>query len=81
VTRLELRNIPAREIAESLLAQFGGENGAGGVTGEGWSVALIAGESAFVGRFRVPVLFVDVSGAREGEVVQFLRLKTMRGGG
>lgn len=81
MTRLEVRNLPAGQIAAYLTAELGGTERDGTVTGDGWSVRFVRGEPAAVGRFRVPVLFVDIEGAREDEVAAFVRRKTMRGGG
>lgn len=80
-TRLEIRNIRAREIARYLLDEMHGTGDETVVRGRDWSVHLVPGEPALVGRHPVPVLFLDIEGEREAEVVQFLRQKTMRGGG
>lgn len=79
--RLEVRNLPPAQIAGYLVDELGGAHRDGVVTGDGWIVRLTRGEPAAVGRFRVPVLFVDIDGPREHEVTTFLRRKTMRGGG
>ena len=81
MTRLEVRNLPAEQIAGYLVDELGGAPGDGAVSGEGWTVRFVRGEPALVGHFRVPVLFIDVDGPREQEVATFVRRKTMRGGG
>jgi len=81
VTRLEVRNMRPREIAPYLVDELGGVGDDDTVSGDGWTVRFLPGEPAAVGRFRVPVLFIEVAGEREAEVAQFLRQKTMRGGG
>ncbi|GAB4320792.1 MAG: hypothetical protein Kow0010_00820 [Dehalococcoidia bacterium] len=81
MTRLEVRNLPAVQIATCLVDELGGAQHDGGVSGDGWTVRFVRGEPAMVGRFRVPVLFIEVDGPREQEVAAFVRRKTMRGGG
>lgn len=81
MTRLEVRNLRPALIAGYLRDELGGTGDDTAVHGEGWRVGLVAGEPAGVGRYHVPVLFLDVEGAREAEVTAFLRQKTMRGGG
>jgi hypothetical protein len=81
MTRLEVRNLPAKEIAAYLVEEMGGAGDHATVTGDGWIVRLVRGETASVGRFRVPVLFIDIEGEREDEIARFVRQRTMRGGG
>ena len=81
MTLLEVRNLKPALIASYLREEFDGDGDDEGVAGEGWRVHLRVGEPAGVGRFRVPVLFLEIEGQREAEVTAFLRRKTMRGGG
>jgi hypothetical protein len=81
VARLEVRNIREDEIAGYLVAEMDGVARDGSVDGDGWRVRFSRGETAAIGSFRVPVLFIDVEGPREAELVAFLRRRTMRGGG
>jgi hypothetical protein len=81
MTRLEVRNLPPADITRDLVREMAGVECDGGVDGEGWTVRFVRGEPAGVGRFKVPVLFIDIAGEREAEVTQFVRRKTMRGGG
>ena len=81
MTRLEIRNLRLEEIRAQLLREMGGTVEGTRVDGDGWSVDFVVGEPARVGRMAVPVLFLDVSGAREAEVAHYLRLRTRRGGG
>ncbi len=81
MTRLEIRNLRADEIRAQLLREMGGTVDGTRVDGDGWSVDFVVGEPAKVGRMLVPVLFLDVSGARAAEIAHYLRLRTMRGGG
>ena len=81
MTRLEVRNLKPELIASYLREEFDGDGDDEAVEGEGWRVDLRVGEPAGVGRFRVPVLFLEIEGQREAEVTAFLRRKTMRGGG
>jgi len=83
VTRLEVRNIRADEVAAIVRAELRGEGDIDGraFRGDGWSLAFVPGEPASVGRYRVPVLFIDIEGEREPEVAALLRRKLMRGGG
>jgi hypothetical protein len=82
VARLEVRNLRPAEIARDLVKEMDGREVDGGVDGDGWTVRFVEGEPAAVGpRFRVPVLFIDISGEREAELTAFVRRKTMRGGG
>ena len=81
MARLEVRNMRPGEIAPYLVDELGGTGDDETVSGDGWTVRFVRGEPAAVGRFRVPVLFIDIAGEREAEVTQFLRQKTMRGGG
>ena len=79
--RLELRNLRRGDVAKPLRAERGGVADGDSVRGEGWVVRFVDGESAQVGRLRVPVLFVEVEGPMAAEIARFLRLQTMRGGG
>lgn len=83
MTRLEVRNIRAGEVAAVVRAELGvqGETDGLAFRGDGWSLAFIPGEPASVGRYRVPVLFIEIEGEREPEVAALLRRKLMRGGG
>ncbi|MFQ5380602.1 MAG: hypothetical protein ACE5EF_03120 [Dehalococcoidia bacterium] len=81
MTRLELRNLQEAEIRSYLVEEFGGRADGDYVRGDGWAVRLVRGEPARLGRMRIPVLFLEVSGPREAETSNFLRRKTMRGGG
>jgi len=81
MARLEVRNMRPGDIAPCLVDELGGTREEDTVAGEGWIVRFVPGEPASVGRFRVPVLFIDIEGEREAEVTRFLRQKTMRGGG
>lgn len=81
MTRLEVRNLPPGEIVDYLVAALGGIVRDGSVTGEDWYVNFVRAEPATVGRFRVPVLYIDVSGPREHDIAALLRRRTMRGGG
>ena len=81
MTRLEVRNMRPSQIAHYLVDELGGTGDDELVSGEGWTVRFVRGEPAAVGRFRIPVLFIDIEGEREAEVTRFLRQKTMRGGG
>jgi len=81
VTRLELRNLRESEIRGYLVDELGGHSDGAEVRGEGWTVRLVRGDPARVGRMRIPVLFLEVTGPREAEAAGFLRKKTMRGGG
>ena len=81
MTLLEIRKLPALEIAACLVQELAGRAEGNGVSGDGWRVVVEHGEPAGVGRLRVPVLVVRIDGEREGEVAAFVRMKTMRGGG
>lgn len=81
LTRIEVRNLDPALIASYLVDEFGGRQSGNYIDGPGWAVHLVRGQTAGVGRFRVPVLYLDVSGSRQSEVATFLRRKTMRGGG
>lgn len=80
--RLEVRNMAASLLVGYLVDELSGTAGSGGsVSGDGWVVRFIPGEPAGVGRFRVPVLFIEIEGPKTDIAHRFLRQKTMRGGG
>ncbi|MCA9831992.1 MAG: hypothetical protein R3B97_03235 [Dehalococcoidia bacterium] len=81
LTRIEVRNLDPELIASYLVDELAGHRSGRVVDGPGWAVHLVRGEQAGVGKFRVPVLYLDVTGSRQLEVAAFLRRKTMRGGG
>ena len=81
--RLELRNVPAADVAHYLLTFFDGATQPdGAITGEGWHVRFEDGEPIiFKPATRVPVLFIHITGPRTDETAAFIIRKTMRGGG
>ena len=81
LTRIEVRNLDPGLIASYLVDELGGRQSGQVVDGLGWSVHLVRGQPAGVGKFRIPVLYLDITGSRQSEVAAFLRRKTMRGGG
>ncbi len=80
-TRLEVRNLDPDLIASCLVQEMMGHRSGSLLSGLGWSAHLVRGRPVGVGRFTVPVLYLDISGTRHEEIAAFLRRKTMRGGG
>lgn len=81
--RLQVRLLPAKQLIGYLVADFAGhDEGDGRVSGHGWSACFIDGTPIQMGpNTRVPVLFIEIEGAREAEAAAFLERMTMRGGG
>ena len=79
--RLEVRNLPSAQIRDYLVEEFEGVAKGDQVSGEGWLVRLIDTKPATVGKMKVPVLFIEISGPNETAAAQFVKRKTMRGGG
>lgn len=81
MTRLEVRNLPLAQLRGYLVDEMGGAADGDTVRGDGWTVRFVPGEPVVTRLSSIPVLFIEIDGAREEEIAAFMRRKTMRGGG
>lgn len=80
----ELRNLPLHRLMEYLVQAGGTATGERAVTGEKWRAELIVMEPALVKPstwIRRDLLVIEGEDAETQRVGDFMRSKTMRGGG
>lgn len=80
---LELRNLPRFRVLEYLVEAGGTAQDALRVAGDGWTAELRPLPPAEIGvmRIRRDLLVIEGEAAHVGPVRDFMRYKTMRGGG
>ncbi len=80
---LELRNLPRFRVIEYLVAAGGAVQNAYRVVGDGWTAELHPMPPAEIGVMRIPrdLLVIQGDAAQVEPVHDFMRQKTMRGGG
>ena len=82
MTVLEIRTLGPEWLRACLVEEFAGvERTDGSVAGPGWTVRVEPLPPVTLGSVQVRATRLEVAGEREVEAVQFLKQKTMRGGG